>query len=324
MKRHNIYWIIPLMILFFSLVSCKKEEDVALPSAETYWPRYIASKVATVGCTVKSEGNSYVTGGIYMGTSPNPETTGIQFQIASDTGTFLGQISGLTPGTQYFVKGYARNAKGESLGGEVDFTTPETILDIEDNEYETVKIGTQLWMAENLQATKYDNGDLIGTTTPATLDISGEVTPEYQWPYSGEVSMAGIYGRLYTWYAVTDSRNVCPTGWHIPTDAEWTNLETALGGFNVAGSKLKESGNSHWIHPYNLDATNESCFEALPGGFRDQAGEFSLIENYGYWWSSTGSDVSNAWIRNLSFQAIQISRIDFSKSRGASVRCIKD
>src|SRR5664279_2839934 len=119
------------------------------------------------------------------------------------------------------------------------------IENIDGNVYTSVNIGTQVWMVGNLKTTKYSNGELIGTTTPATLDISLETTPKYQWAYDGNESDVSIYGRLYTWYAVTDSRNICPTGWHVPTDAEWTTLNTYLGDDSVAGGKLKETGITH-------------------------------------------------------------------------------
>jgi uncharacterized protein (TIGR02145 family) len=132
------------------------------------------------------------------------------------------------------------------------------IIDSRDNErYKTVKIGTQVWMAENLRTTKYRNGDFIGTTTPATLDISGESTPKYQWAYDGIESNVASYGRLYTWYAITDSRKVCPAGWHVPNSSEWNTLFAYLGGKRVAGGKMKETGSSHWLSP-NTGATNET------------------------------------------------------------------
>jgi uncharacterized protein (TIGR02145 family) len=279
--------------------------------------------MVTIGCTVESDGGSAFVCGIYMGLSQNPEISGTQFQIGSDTGVFLGQVIGLSPDTQYFVKAYAKNAKGESLGDQIDFTTPGTITDYDNNVYETVKMGNKLWMAINLRTTHYLNGDLIGTTNPSTLDISGEDSPKYQWSYGGDEANTLIYGKLYTYYAITDSRKVCPTGWHVPSDSEWTTLESVLGGFYIAGSKLKEAGNSHWISPYNLDATNESCFKALPGGYRNPTG-FSYIGNYGYWWSATEGDVNNAWVRSLFVQDSQISRMNFMKKSGASVRCLKD
>jgi len=154
------------------------------------------------------------------------------------------------------------------------------ITDVDGNVYTSVTIGTQVWMVENLKTTKYSNGDLIGTTTPATLDISGESTPKYQWAYDGNESNVATYGRLYTWYAVTDIRGVCPIGWHVPTDAEWTTLSIFLGGDNVAGGKLKETGTTHWTTP-NIEATNETDFTALPGGSRSNSGAFGYIGGYG-------------------------------------------
>jgi uncharacterized protein (TIGR02145 family) len=325
MKTQSIYSFLIFIIFGFTFTTCKKTDRISLPVVITYTPLYVESTSATIGCMVKSDGGSQIVGcGIYMGISQNPETTGTQLQIASDTGSFLGQVSGLLPNIQYFIKAYAKNAKGESLGDQVNFTTPGTITDYEKNIYETVKIGPQLWMAQNLGTSHFLNGDLIGTTSPSTQDISNVISPEYQWSYGGDDANAKIYGKLYTWYTITDPRKVCPAGWHIPTDSEWTTLESTLGGYIIAGSELKEGGNSHWVTPYNLDATNESCFKALPGGYRNVTGGFSYLGSYGYWWSSTEGDVSNSWIRSLFVQSGQISRTAFLKMNGASVRCIKD
>lgn len=148
-----------------------------------------------------------------------------------------------------------------------------TVTDVDDNAYKTVTIGSQVWMAEDLRTTKYRNGDAIGTTSPATLDISSESAPKYQWAYAGDESNVATYGRLYSWYAVTDSRNVCPAGWHVPSDAEWTTLTDFLGGEVAAQGKLKEAGTIHWNSP-NTGATNESGFTALPGGNRWDNGRF--------------------------------------------------
>jgi len=324
MKKYKIHLLLPVAIILFSAITCKKDDNAVLPEVSTYSPLYIASSEATVGVTVVSDGGADIVCGIYMGTELNPESTGIQFQIGSEKGTFLGQITGLTPNTQYYIKAYATNKKGEVLGEEVNFITPQTIMDYDENVYNTVKIGDQLWMAENLQTLRYSNGDLIETTTPATLDISGESSPAYQWAYDANVIIASDYGRLYTWYAATDGRNVCPAGWHVPSDPDWTALETTIGGFSIGGSKLKEYGNSHWISPYNVDANNETCFRALPGGYRNETGAFSYIENTGYWWSATEGDVNSAWIRSLTVQSAEVSRVDFLKNNGASLRCVKN
>jgi len=201
-----------------------------------------------------------------------------------------------------------------------------SVTDIDGNVYKTIQIGTQTWMAENLKTTKYRNGDLIGTTTPATLDISTQTNPKYQWAYGGNESNVATYGRLYTWYAATDSRNICPTGWHVPTDSEWTSLTTFLGDESVAGSKLKEAGTSHWQSP-NSDATNSSGFTALPSGYRYINGEYNNIGGYGHWWSYTEYSTDIAWSRSISYNLSIASRnynFNFGKSTGFSVRCVKD
>lgn len=196
--------------------------------------------------------------------------------------------------------------------------------DADGNNYPVVQIGTQVWMVGNLKTTKYRNGDIIGTTTPATLDITGQSMPKYQWAYAGNESRVATYGRLYTWYALTDSRGICPLGWHVPSDAEWTTLTSYLGGESVAGNKLKETGTSHWPYP-GTAATNETGFTALPGGDRYFEGDFYEINKVGYWWSSTEivDNSANAWVRGIYNN--EISRLDDSyKAWGMSVRCLSD
>jgi uncharacterized protein (TIGR02145 family) len=198
-----------------------------------------------------------------------------------------------------------------------------TVTDIDGNVYHSVTIGTQTWLKENLKTTRYNNGDVIGTTFPVTLDITSESKPKYQWAYDSNESSVATYGRLYTWYAASDSRNVCPTGWHIPTDAEWSALFTYLGGESIAGGKLKETGTNHWISP-NAAATNETGFTALPSGTRTNSGTFLFIGFNSQWWRSTEYDTNNAYTWNVSYDQAFIGHSDFSKKSGFSVRCIKD
>jgi len=191
--------------------------------------------------------------------------------------------------------------------------------------YPVVAIGSQVWMAENLKTTRYRNGDLIGTTTPAELDISGQNAPKFQWPNNGNENNVATYGRLYTWYAVTDSRNVCPTGWHIPTADEFTILTDFLG--SSAGSKLKEAGTIHWRSPNA--GTNESGFTALPAGRKDTGGGFlDLLHGQTNWWSS---DESAPPYTGYGFGCLRVDydlsyvlREGYHKALGCSVRCIKD
>jgi uncharacterized protein (TIGR02145 family) len=198
-----------------------------------------------------------------------------------------------------------------------------TVTDIDGNLYNIITIGTQQWMKENLRTTRYLNGELIGTTTPSTFDIILESTPKYQWAYGGSESNALTYGRLYTWYAATDSRKLCPSGWHVSSDDEWTTLTTFLSGEAIAGGKLKESGTTHWLTP-NMGATNEIGFSALPGGSRFYWGDFGGIGIFTDILSSTEKTDLLVIVRNMAYNYNFIDRAPRNKSDGMSVRCIKD
>jgi uncharacterized protein (TIGR02145 family) len=323
MRMIRVIKIFTLFLSFMVFYSCKKDNST-ISTVETYIPIYIASYSATIGCDVKSDGGSVLNDcGVYMGTSQNPEISGVQLKMGNDTGLVLGRISGLLPNRLYFVKAYAINDKGKALGEQINFTTLGTVSDFENNVYETAKIGNQVWMASNLKTAHYLNGDAIPTTSPATKDINAETSPKYQWAYDGNETNAATYGRLYTWYAVTDSRKVCPTGWHIPTDAEWAILTNYLGGESIAGGKLKESGTAHWTSP-NTEATNETGFKALPAGYRYETSAFSQIGNFSNWWSSTEYGTGNAWDIGLAYNSKGVGRSNHAMDNGFSVRCIKD
>jgi uncharacterized protein (TIGR02145 family) len=200
------------------------------------------------------------------------------------------------------------------------------ITDVEGNSYKTVYIGTQQWMAENLKVTKYNDGtalNIIGTTL-----LQDNTTGA--WSYcNNDVANNAKYGKLYNWYAVSPTtngnKNVCPTGWHVPTNAEWTVLTEYLGGESVAGGKMKEVGTTNWNSP-NVDATNTSLFTGLPGGNRE-SGDYYGIGSGGCWWSSTEISTtrsSSAWSRTLDYSNGNASSYNFNKNNGLSVRCIKD
>lgn len=198
------------------------------------------------------------------------------------------------------------------------------VKDIDGNVYHTVTIGTQVWMAENLKVTKYRNGDPITTNIPNNAAWININSGAFCW-YLDDIENKPTYGALYNWYAVSDSRNICPTGWHIPTSAEWTTLITYLGGENVAGGKLKEIGKTHWLAP-NLGATNETGFTGLPSGGRDNTALFNGLGANCNWWSSTvGYAGELIWIYALNTSGANFHGSDIaSKRQGLSVRCIKD
>ena len=198
----------------------------------------------------------------------------------------------------------------------------QTVTDIDGNVYDTVHIGSQIWLKENLKVTHYRNGDPIPNVTNNTT--WGNLTTGAYCDYNNTPSISATYGKLYNWYTVNDSRNLCPIAWHVPTDAEWTTLTSYLGGENVAGGKLKETDTTHW-NPPNTGATNETGFTALPAGSRNYIGGFQGIGIFGYWWSSTEEISSvSAWERSMLFNDIAVNRNDYVIESGFSVRCIMD
>jgi len=202
----------------------------------------------------------------------------------------------------------------------------QTVTDKDGNVYTTVTIGTQEWMAENLKTTKYKDGTDIPLVDSTEWGYALN-TPAYCW-YKNDIAYKNTYGALYNWYTVTTGK-ICPTGWHVPSDAEWTTLTDYLGGKSDAGGKLKETGTTHWNSP-NTAATNKTGFTALPGGICDFIGTFGLIGLSGDWWSASEystTDIllaTHAYYRGIVFNLSGVYRNFNSKQAGLSVRCIRD
>lgn len=215
----------------------------------------------------------------------------------------------------------------------LNITVIRTVTDIDGHVYRTVKIGDQWWMAENLKATHYRNGDPI-------LKVKGNaawigITTGAYCNYNNDETHVSTYGRLYNFYAVADERSIAPQGWHVPSDEEWKQLEMHLGisqseadddgwrGLD-GGGKLKEAGTAHWLSP-NTGANNKSGFSALPAGYRLSVyGKFSSMGNYAFFWSASKNDNSGAWSRSLNANFSGIGRTYGSEHYGFSVRCLKD
>ena len=191
----------------------------------------------------------------------------------------------------------------------------QTVTDIDGNVYNTVTIGTQTWMQENLKVIHYNNGDSIPCTTTST--INGAYCN-----YDNDTNNVKTFGRLYNWYAIVDNRNIAPVGWHIPSDSEWQILVNYLGGDSIAGGKMKEPDTILWDSP-NLGATNESGFTGLPGGFNDNCA-FYLNGEDGWWLSSTEDNAQNAWYEDLWYNYTGILRTNGLNTYLLSVRCVKD
>jgi uncharacterized protein (TIGR02145 family) len=207
-----------------------------------------------------------------------------------------------------------------------------TVKDIDGNTYNTIKIGTQTWMAENLRTTKYRNGSkipLVSDSTRWATNLNNETTlPMMCWYNNDQATYtANKFGALYNWYAVNPStngnNNVCPTGWHVPTEGEWSTLIKFLGV--DAGGRMKNKGTQYWASP-NAGATNSSGFSGLPGGFRGSDGAFAGTRKNGYFWSSTGDEdiVDVAWSFPLVSKSAFVNWYLLTKSSGFSVRCLRD
>jgi uncharacterized protein (TIGR02145 family) len=283
----------------------------------------ITATTASSGGSVTSDGGATVTArGVCWSLTTGPVATGSHTVDAGTTGSYTSSLTGLTGGTTYYVRAYATNGAGTAYGSEISFTTPRpltgTVNDIDGNTYNYVTIGTQTWMVENLKTTKYRNGDAIANVIDGAT-WGGLSSGAYCW-YNG---YGATYGALYNWYAVADSRNIAPTGWHVPTDAEWYTLTDYLGGLNAAGVKLKEAGTVHWRTP-NTGASNSSGFTALPGGYRDDNGIFGYIGGYGYLWSSTEYSTLQAWTMYTGYDLSNAGIGYGRKVYGYSVRCLRD
>ena len=318
--------------LGFSVRCIQGESTVipALPVINTSMVSSITLTSAISGGSIPSDGGATVTArGVCWSTTSVPTTSDNFTSDGIGTGSYGSSITGLTAGTTYYVRAYATNYIGTSYGNEVSFTTTAaitncgTLTDIDGNNYTTVTIGAQCWMAENLRTTRYRNGDPIPNVTDNTAWAALN-TGAFSWYNNDAASYQTTYGALYNWYSVADSRNICPTGWHVPTDDELTTLTTFLGDLTVGGGKLKEAGTTHWLIP-NTGATNETGFTFLPGGDRADDGACMGISTNGYFWSSTEYPLySFGFYRYLIYNYSNIFQNSINKAYGFSVRCIKD
>lgn len=283
------------------------------------------------GGNISSNGGYPVTQrGVCWSTNPGPTVNDNKTNDGTGEGIFSSNISGISNmnvNTTYYVRAYAINTKGVSYGNELSFIIYINVpgpnaSDIDGNLYRSVKIGTQTWMVENLRVTKYRNGNAIQ-----------EVTDNIAWRnlntgsycnFENNLSNGNIYGKLYNYYAVADSRHICPSGWHVPSKEEWNTLINFLGGGIFAGVKLKEQGTAYW----NLArGSNTSGFTALAGSFRGDNGFFyNSLKHSAWWWTSTEFNSTYPWSVLLGDDGITFQTTDnyHDKRAGHSVRCIKD
>jgi len=309
---------------------------------------------------ISDGGNDIIRSGVCWSTSFSSNILYYHSELNSRS-PFVGVLSDLLPKTTYFVRGFATTIKGTSYGNELHFTTLEgdsifgapcpdtpTVTDYDGNIYNTVRIGEQCWMKENLKTTHYADGAPVKSGYNAG-DLTEKLSAKYYFNYDNNENNVHIYGRLYTWSAAVNGvefegwghdpdklKGICPDGWHVPSDKEWRKLSMYLGlsreeadnsGYRGRdeGGKLKETRNIHW-NEFNEGASNESGFTALAAGWRTPRGFFNNKGTLATFWSSTLQFESCSWFHYLHSDNSMLGRNSrhYKRSTGMSVRCVKD
>jgi len=312
------------------------DEEWEVPTVITEEISILSNNLATCGGNITNDGGKVVTErGICWSTGQTPTINDNKKVSGDGSGSFSCTISGLSEVTTYYYCAYATNSVGTGYGSIISFTTK--LADIEGNLFNSVKIGSQVWMKENLKTILYNDGK--NNYIPLVIDITtwaNLTTPAYCWYNNDKSTYKDTYGALYNWWAVSTGR-LCPVGWHVPTEAEWHQLvlfldpnailvdvnSSDLTESAIAGGKMKEIGTTHWSDP-NIGATNELGFTALPGGLCYIFGNFTEDGTIGAFWTVTEIDNSVAWARMIYNNWSSIFSYYNPKTLGQSVRCLKD
>ena len=353
MKRNFTLFTIFIFSVTLIFNSCKKKENnpetnVTLAVLTTTDAINVSATSITSGGNISNDGGGTISArGVCWSTNPEPTINDSKTTDGNGTGTFASTVNGLTAGKlRYYVRAYATNEAGTAYGNSVRFSTlpnaAGSVTDVEGNTYALVQVGTQVWMAENLKTKHYSNGQKISDqqmTEPVQY-----VTDNSQWGsmttgaycyYDNNPINESEWGPLYNFYAAIDSRNVCPLGFHVPSDAEWKTLEMSLGMSQAEadlnnlrgtdeGNKMKETDTLHWDAP-NAEATNSSGFTGIPGGARNYDGStFDDLGISGAWWTTTAGGSLECWCHYLQHGTSQVGRVSTFRAAGLSIRCIKD
>jgi uncharacterized protein (TIGR02145 family) len=274
--------------------------------------------------------------GIIYSDKPNPTISENIILLDPKSSEFSFSLSGLNENSTFYLRPYAINSVGLSYGNTIQIKTlsfnekgnMSYINDLEGNVYKTVNIDQKIWMGDNLNTSKFSNGDIINNVKDRT-SWTNLKTPA--WCNYGNDDNLGIkLGKLYNWFSVNDSRNICPSNWHVASDDEWTSLINLLGGDNIAGGPLKETGFTTWSSP-NKGATNSSGLNIKSNGYRNfeitqytDQNLFSALGSYGTFWTSSSFDQTNSWHRYFYWGETAVNRGTSNKINGLAIRCIKN
>lgn len=328
-QKLTLRYSIIIIAMLISFIGCEKDDEKivepTMPSAEVF---SLGSNAATIKSDLIESKSPILSAGLCWGTNPNPTIANANvFAFLSDSAMYC-RVEDLSPNSTYYGKLYAFNSDGVWYGDEFSFTTNPTVVDIDGNVYNTVKIGNQVWMVENLKTTRFNDGADIPYINS---DWSNLETSGYCF-YDFSVDNKALYGALYNWPAVNSSK-LCPNGWHIPSDSEWNTLINYLGGESYAGSFIKHSGLTSWTSSSST-SNNFSGFTALPSGSSSSViGYFIGKGSEAFWWTSTVDFNLNPEHGYNIYRATtngspSIIRNGFLSSAGSgiflSVRCIKN
>lgn len=305
-----------IVLIVFSLYNCEKKE---IPTISTLPISDSTITSITTGGKISSDGGSkIISKGICYGTTTDITINNSKTIDGDGKDDFTSKIEGLYPGVKYYFRAYAINSEGVGYGNISSFEAKTTVTDIDGNIYHVVKIGTQIWLSENLKVSKLNDGTIISNISDSYNWISF-TKPSYCW-VQNNIDYKHIYGGLYNWYAVSSGK-LAPKGWHVATQDDWLLLQEYLGGFTVAGGKLKEKGSIRWYYP-NTGATNEVYFTALPAGYRSKAtGNFNRFGQSALFWSSTGT-VDNFGRFAINYDDASSNYANDNGNYGFSVRCV--
>ena len=318
--------LVPLLLIALLILDCRKGEN---PELQTTDISDITSSSCRSGGEIISDGGRpilvkgvcWISAQERWGRGTEPTIDDQKSIDGTGSDSFTSNIFNLNPGTTYYIRSFATNKSGTGYGPEKTFKTSEIVTDIDGNVYGVVRIGSQTWMNENLKVTRYRDGSVIPLVSNASVWRSTS-TGAYCL-YNNDNANNAIYGSLYNWHAVINPKGLCPTGWHVPANSELTTLTTYLGGQEIAGSKMNESGTKHWSSP-NIGSDDSKGFSARGAGYRDMNGIFSQLMEVGYIWSSSEYSPTHGISRKLYHDNPVISFSGNSKNSGFSVRCIKD
>ncbi|TFH49519.1 MAG: hypothetical protein E4G92_01750 [Bacteroidia bacterium] len=325
-KSVSLFFIVSLVTVMVMVQGCKKP---TLPIIVTTEVSAVDLNTATSGGDITSDGGEdIIARGVCWNTTGDPTINDSKSSDGKGTGAFISTMTGLQKGSVYYVSAYATNSVGTSYGEQFMFST--LINDVEGNKYKTVAIGSQLWMAENLKATLYnDNTQIPNVTLNAAWTTL--TTDAYCWAQNDEATYKSLYGAIYNWYAV-ETGKLCPAGWHVPSDADFAAMEINLGLTPIQAAAVEWRGTDQGKQlksttGWNIgeNGTNTSGFTALPAGYRAYA--TGISEGLGlitYWWTAIEQDAAMALYRRLDGNNEGVYRAATYKRAGKSVRCVKN